>query len=92
MALVIARIWRAEERKRAKRAQDHEYVNGEKVFSSSSSAAGECTEVEYVTEQYTAPSSFVMPSIRERTQLKSVDVMLDTQTIPRDRPRSPDSI
>ncbi len=35
---------------RAERAQDSEYVNGEKLFMSLSSA--ECTEVEYATERY----------------------------------------
>jgi hypothetical protein len=50
MALVIARIRRSEQRERADRAQDIEYVNGEKLFSSSSSA--QCTEVEYATERY----------------------------------------
>jgi hypothetical protein len=50
MASVIARIRRAKEREPAERAQDCQYANGEKLFSSSSSA--ECTEVEYATEQY----------------------------------------
>jgi hypothetical protein len=50
MALVIARIRRAEERERADSAQDSKYVNREKIFSSSSSA--QCTEVEYATEWY----------------------------------------
>ncbi len=38
MALVIARIRLAEDRELAEGAQDSEYVNGEKLFSSSSSA------------------------------------------------------
>jgi hypothetical protein len=50
MALVIALIRLAEECERADRAQDREYVNGEKLFSSSSSA--QYTEVEYATERY----------------------------------------
>ncbi len=53
MALVIARIWRAEERERAKRAQGRKYVDREKLFSSSSSA--ECTEVAYAAERYSEP-------------------------------------
>jgi hypothetical protein len=50
MALVIARIRRAGERERGERAQDHQSINGEKLFRSSSSA--ECTEVEYATDLY----------------------------------------
>ncbi len=50
MASVIARIRRAEERERGERAQDHQSVNGEKLFMSLSYA--ECTEVEYATELY----------------------------------------
>jgi hypothetical protein len=43
MALVIARVRRAEERERGERAQDSQCVNGEKIFRLLSSA--ECTEV-----------------------------------------------
>jgi hypothetical protein len=50
MASVIARIRRAEERERGERAQDHQSVNGEKLFMSLTSV--ECTEVEYATERY----------------------------------------
>jgi hypothetical protein len=42
MASVIARIRRTKERKQAERAQDSEYVNGKKLFSSLSSA--QCME------------------------------------------------
>jgi hypothetical protein len=48
MASVIARIRRAEECERGERVQDHQSVNGEKLFMSLSSV--ECTEVEYATE------------------------------------------
>ncbi len=57
MGLVIARIRCAEERKRGERAQDHQSVNGEKLFMSLTSA--ECAEVElleYATEQYSEPT------------------------------------
>jgi hypothetical protein len=50
MASVIASIRRAEERvrgERDERAQDHQSVNGEKLFMSLSSV--DCTEVEYAT-------------------------------------------
>jgi hypothetical protein len=50
MASVIARIRSAEERERGEHAQDHQSVNGEKLFLSLSSA--DCTEVEYATERY----------------------------------------
>jgi hypothetical protein len=50
MALVIARIRRAEERKQGNCAQDHQSVHGEKLFVSLTSA--ECTEIEYATERY----------------------------------------
>jgi hypothetical protein len=50
MGLVIVHIRCAEERERAKRTQDHEYVNGEKLFGSSSSA--QCMEVEYATKRF----------------------------------------
>ncbi len=52
MAPVIAHIrrQRAEERKRADRAQDDEYVNGEKLLSSLSSV--KCKEVKYAMERY----------------------------------------
>jgi hypothetical protein len=50
MALVIARIRRAEKRERGECAQDHQSVNGEKIFMSLTSA--ECTEVECATERY----------------------------------------
>jgi hypothetical protein len=54
MASVIARILRAEEREQGERAQDRQCVNGEKCFSSSSSA--ECTEFEYATKRYSESS------------------------------------
>ncbi len=50
MASVIALIRRSEERKRGERHQDHQSVNGEKIFMSLSSA--DCTEVEYATKLY----------------------------------------
>jgi hypothetical protein len=49
MASVIARIRRAEARERGECAQDHQSVNGEKLFMS---LTAECTEVEYATELY----------------------------------------
>ncbi len=54
MGLVIARFRRAEERagERGERAQDHQSVNGEKLFMSLSSAECTVTEVQYATEQY----------------------------------------
>jgi hypothetical protein len=50
MALVIARIRSAEERERGEGAQNHQSVNGEKLFMSLSSV--DCTQVEYATERY----------------------------------------
>ncbi len=50
MASVITRIRSAEERERGKGAQDHQSVNGEKLFMSLSSA--DCTEVENATQRY----------------------------------------
>jgi hypothetical protein len=50
MASVISRIWRAEERERGERAQDHQSVNDETLFMSLTSE--ECTEVEYATDLY----------------------------------------
>ncbi len=50
MALVIARIRCTEERERGECAQDHQSVNGEKLFMSVTST--ECMEVEYATERY----------------------------------------
>jgi hypothetical protein len=49
MAPVIARIRCGEERERGECAQDHQSVNGGKLFMSVTSA--ECTEVEYATER-----------------------------------------
>jgi hypothetical protein len=49
------RIRRAEESERGEHAQDHQSVNGEKIFMSLTSA--ECTEVEYATERYSESSA-----------------------------------